>query len=261
MAPAPLGRAALLLATLLVGGLLALFGQSHQTGADLHELFFTWALLALPFALAAAWGALWAVWFVVLNVGMALLCGWLGPDHVVWQVVDGWGRGRATTWLLPCLVNLLAAGGFNLLRGGRLAAAAPLWLVRLLASVGFVYGTWAAIDATTGSVNSDSLGGVFGISAGVDAGTATLALWALIVSAIAARTWQRRRDVFPMALVAASAIAVSTAWLAHAVRLDGAGSLFLLALWLIAASTGAGLLLMHWVRAWRIAPLAEGAAA
>ena len=46
------GRGALMLATLLTGGLLALFGQSYQTGADVHELFFTWAALALPFALA-----------------------------------------------------------------------------------------------------------------------------------------------------------------------------------------------------------------
>src|SRR5437870_1376647 len=35
------GQAALMLATLLIGGLLALFGQSYQTGADVYELFFT----------------------------------------------------------------------------------------------------------------------------------------------------------------------------------------------------------------------------
>ncbi|MES3013033.1 MAG: DUF2157 domain-containing protein, partial [Pseudomonadota bacterium] len=41
--PALPGQGALILATLLTGGLLALFGQSYQTGADVYELFFTWA--------------------------------------------------------------------------------------------------------------------------------------------------------------------------------------------------------------------------
>src|SRR5688572_11358429 len=71
------GRASLVLAILLTGGLLALFGQTYQTGADVFELFFYWALLALPFALAASSGAAWAVWWVVLNVALALYCGWL----------------------------------------------------------------------------------------------------------------------------------------------------------------------------------------
>src|SRR5882757_8172141 len=39
--PRRTGQAALLLATLFTGALLALFGQSYQTGADGHELFFT----------------------------------------------------------------------------------------------------------------------------------------------------------------------------------------------------------------------------
>ena len=35
--------------------LLALFGQTYQTGADVYELFLTWALLGLPLAVAAQW--------------------------------------------------------------------------------------------------------------------------------------------------------------------------------------------------------------
>ena len=70
----------MLLAVLFTGALLALFGQTYQTGADLHELFFTWAALALPFALAAVSGAVWALWWCVLNVGLGLLAvrsGWI----------------------------------------------------------------------------------------------------------------------------------------------------------------------------------------
>src|SRR5688572_21097573 len=42
------GKAALLVASLATGGLLALFGQTYQTGADTFELFASWAALILP---------------------------------------------------------------------------------------------------------------------------------------------------------------------------------------------------------------------
>ncbi len=46
------GKAALLLATLLLGVFLALFGQTYQTGADPWQLFANWALLILPWEVA-----------------------------------------------------------------------------------------------------------------------------------------------------------------------------------------------------------------
>lgn len=46
--PPTLRRVALTSASLLVGVLLALFGQVYQTGADTWQLFFTWAVLTLP---------------------------------------------------------------------------------------------------------------------------------------------------------------------------------------------------------------------
>ena len=42
--PASVGRGALFLAFVATGGLLALFGQTYQTGADVYELFLSWAL-------------------------------------------------------------------------------------------------------------------------------------------------------------------------------------------------------------------------
>ena len=243
------GQAALTLATLLIGALLALFGQSYQTGADVHELFFTWAALALPFALAGLSGALWAVWWTVLNLALALLCGWLTPDHFVWRFIAGWGIERSALLMLPCAINLLGAGTCVALRGSRFESTAPPWLARYLASLGFVYGTAAALAVVTNVFD----GG--GASHGSGQGTATLLSFAAISAGIAFTTWTRRRDVFPMALIAASWIAISTAWLANAMRFDDIGSFFVIACWLIAASTASGLLLMHWVRAWRAAPV------
>jgi uncharacterized membrane protein len=243
--PAPVGQAALILATLLTGGLLALFGQSYQTGADVHELFFAWALLALPFALAGLSGALWAVWWAVLNVALALLCGWLGPDHFIWRVIAGWGVGRAALLMLPWALNLLGAGAFLIMRGTRFANAAPLWLVRALASLGFVYGTVAVLMVIVQPAWPREA------APGTGQDAAVLACFVAVCAAIAVATWRARRDVFPMVLISASAIAISTVWLGHTMRMNDIGAFFMIAFWLIAASTGAGLLLMHWVRAWR----------
>ena len=244
--PQAVGQAALLLATLLTGGLLALFGQSYQTGADVHELFFIWALLALPFALAGGTGALWALWWCVLNLALALLCGWVGTEHVVWRVLDGRAIGQPVLLMLPCLINFAAAAGFALIAKTRFGAAAPLWLVRLLTSFGFVYGTVACIGVVVGN-------GLWHerATASSSQSAVVLLLFVALSGATAFITLRRRSDVFNMALLAASWIAISTTWLGHSMRFNDLGSFFLIAFWLIASSTGAGLLLMHWVRTWQ----------
>ncbi|SDL95861.1 Predicted membrane protein [Franzmannia pantelleriensis] len=65
-------RAALTAASLLLGVLLALFGQVYQTGADPWQLFFFWALLMLPWTLVARFDALWILWLGLLNLSLAL---------------------------------------------------------------------------------------------------------------------------------------------------------------------------------------------
>ena len=246
--PQRLGQCALLLATLATGGQLALFGQSYQTGADVYELFFTWAVLTLPFALAALSGAVWATWFGVLNVGLALVCGTLGLDHFFWRVVDGWGWGRSALLMLPCLANLLAAALFLMLGRTRFSDAAPAWLPRLLLTLGIAYGTAAALPIVSGSVWGSAR------AAATGQGTAVLTLYTAISLAIGVATWLRRRDVFPLTLLAGSWITISTAWLAHAIQLRDVGEFFLIAIWLIGSSTTAGFVLMRWLRQWRATP-------
>lgn len=62
----------LLVATLLIGSLLALFGQTYQTGADPWQLFATWALLILPLVLFSKSEVLWLVLASLLNVSLLL---------------------------------------------------------------------------------------------------------------------------------------------------------------------------------------------
>jgi len=88
------GKAALLLAAFLVGALLALVGQTYQTGADTFELFAVWALAILPWALAGRLPALWLFWLLLVNTATALY--WetfrgafgilFSPDNLFWTL-------------------------------------------------------------------------------------------------------------------------------------------------------------------------------
>lgn len=94
--------AALLLAMLALGGLLAFVGQTYQTGADAWQLFATWAVLALPWALAARRDGLWAAWLLIAGLGLALWAGdaLLNPLGSVFALAG-------QHWITPLLWALL----------------------------------------------------------------------------------------------------------------------------------------------------------
>lgn len=65
-------RACLLIAFLSVGALMALFGQTYQTGADPWQLFFNWALVTFPWVLVSRFNVLWLLWLGLLNLSVSL---------------------------------------------------------------------------------------------------------------------------------------------------------------------------------------------
>jgi uncharacterized membrane protein len=66
------GKAALFAATLLLGALLALVGQTYQTGADPWQLFATWAVMLLPWVAIGRFSALLLFWVALVNVSLIL---------------------------------------------------------------------------------------------------------------------------------------------------------------------------------------------
>lgn len=86
------GKATLLFAALLTGALLALVGQTYQTGADTFELFAAWAAAILAWVVVARFPALWVVWLALVNLAVSLyflsrglLWGMLfAPEKLVW---------------------------------------------------------------------------------------------------------------------------------------------------------------------------------
>lgn len=252
--PGALGRAALILATLLTGALLALLGQSYQTGADLYELFLTWAALSLPFAIAGRSGAQWATWWSILNVALMLYCGWLDTNHIIWWWPWDGRIGRSVMLFVGCVVDLAGAAIFYYLGRTRFAEQAPRWLIRMVTTMGFLFGTVACIAAITQSGRM-----WLGLSEMAGQDVAVVVAFAIICAVIAAATLRSRSDVFPMALIAASWIAISTAIVVRHAFYGDMALLFVVAAWLIATSTASGFLLMHWVRAWRVGGETSGA--
>jgi uncharacterized membrane protein len=72
------GQLALSVAAVLVGALLAVFGQTYQTGADPFELFLTWAVLIVPWTIAARFEPLYLLHSVVLGTGLVMAWHQLG---------------------------------------------------------------------------------------------------------------------------------------------------------------------------------------
>jgi uncharacterized membrane protein len=235
--PAVMGRAALFLAFIVAGALLALFGQTYQTGADVYELFLSWALLALPIVFLARWSVVTAAWVLVFDIALALYCGWQPAGGLLWVMFAG--------WRLPVADLLLAAATLNVMMW--LAAelwrpeAIPGWVRRLLVTCAFAFGTWAGIFAV---IDADS-------PSGATASAWNLPLLAILMAGVSAYSLRRREDVYPLAVVLAAFTFVTLVWIATSLRWNDAGGFFVLALWLIICSTIGGRLLMTLMRRWR----------
>ncbi len=114
-------QVALTFAAVLLGPLLAVYGQVYQTGADPWMLFAVWALLALPFAAGARWTPLWVLLVAVANVAL-----WQWWDDFVW---------REGEWevLAHAALTGVAWAAFETL-GARLEGAKGRWAPRVLAA-------------------------------------------------------------------------------------------------------------------------------
>lgn len=128
--PALSGQIALFSASVLVGPLFALYGQTYQTGADPYGLFLTWALLILPWATVARFGANWVLVLLLLDVALGLYFAQILAPRTMDQAL-----------VYPLLVATLHAVA-SILWEMQLRRTAPLiaehWALRVIAVLGFV---------------------------------------------------------------------------------------------------------------------------
>ena len=245
--PRPLGRYALLAAFILVGAPLALFGQTYQTGANVYELFLTWAVLGVPLVIAGQWNALWAAWILVLNLALGLFCGLRPETGAFWMLFSG-GWATPSLLLIAMLVNLALWAFAELLHARviglkSLTSLADNSLRRLLLASAIVFAIWGASLA------------IFGFGAYPQHRDGWSILWVFAALAgIGFYTWRRRTDVFPLALVAASVILLVMFFiLQHGStgETDFMGMALGVAAWLVISSSAAARVILTLMRSWR----------
>lgn len=214
----PAGKAALLTVTLLTGALLALVGQTYQTGADTFELFAAWAAAILPWALVARFPLLWIVWVALVNVAMVLYVATVGQ---VWGVMF---YENEVLWMLFAF-NTAALAVWEALAAAGLTWLRERWAARLLAVAGGWMATYLAVNAIF-EHRSVSYWGFIGWLA-----------WMVVAYVIYRR---RVKDVFVLAGGVLSLIFVVAALLGKALRFSDAGAFLLTGLVVIAMSAAGG---------------------
>jgi uncharacterized membrane protein len=219
------GKLALLLAVFLTGALLALLGQTYQTGADLYELFLTWTALTVPWAIACRWEPCWALWLLIANFAAALyaerashgLFGLLSPSL------------GFTPWAIPFLLNIVAYVAADMLSRGKRWGFGARWLPRALAAAAMLFGTLIMILRITRLRGFEDSPWVV---------ASEVLLFVAVSVGLFVYAHRRRDDLFPFAALGLAWVVVTATFLGRMLEEQHAGSwaLVLIALYVIAAS-------------------------
>lgn len=86
---------------LLTGGLLALVGQTYQTGADPWQLFAIWSLLIIPWAIISRASSLWILWVALINLSLYL---YTDINHGLFGLILS---DNNTAWMFSLLNSVL----------------------------------------------------------------------------------------------------------------------------------------------------------
>jgi len=219
-------QSALFGAALCTGALLALIGQTYQTGADIWELFAAWTALMLPFVLLARALATWLLCLLVSNLWMARM---LLQDGVLWQIGVQDEAVQLALWLALNTLWWLAAW-----RGGRWMLNTPgRHLERTSAALALAGLAGGAIVGVFRSEGQERLAGF-------------VVYVPLFIAVVAAGFWyyrHRRLDIVMLGIGGVASVAVATGVLLRILLVDDgryvdrlAFSLFVTAAFVLAAS-------------------------
>lgn len=213
------GKVTLMIAAVFVGVLLALVGQTYQTGADTFELFGVWCVLILPWAVISRFDVLWIFWLLLLNTAVILYYDTFGGIFGVLFGVE------QMLWLLFGVnTSALMVWEWMVVRG-RSSRRSVRWITRLLATV------------SGGLITALAILGIFGESEWISwLGPLLWLLWM-----VCAYYWYRNidLDVYVLAIGVLSAVAVVNVVLGRLLfegGLDETGGMFLMSLSVIGLS-------------------------
>lgn len=133
----------LIVAFAATGGILALLGQTFQTGADPWQLFAAWAIATLPFAIASRSDALWMPWSLVAMTAVQL---WLHQTSGRSFTTPTSSTSVYLSWIMSAGLILALLPGNN----GRSELGTSRWSFRFAAALGFIAITGTALSGLFG---------------------------------------------------------------------------------------------------------------
>jgi uncharacterized membrane protein len=218
------GKVSLLFATICLGVLLALYGQTYQTGADPWQLFFSWAMLMLPWAIIGRFSAIWIVWIALLNTSLILYYQTFGG--ILWLMS---GSETGVLWL-TFILNTLLLVAWELLAAIR-HWLSERWALRLLATAGGVPLTWLVLRSIFVYDDGNFLSALPALAA------LAWVIWLAVMYVVYRRI---KPDLFMLAGCCLSGITVIISYLGKHLLEDGsAGSFLVLALLVVGMGAGA----------------------
>ncbi len=225
-------KVSLLSASIFLGVLLALYGITYQTGADTWQLFFTWAMLILPWVIIGRFPALWVVWLVLLNITIILY------QSTFLSSFSFFYNDDANLTGMLFIFNTLALLIWELL-SGKLVWLKGQWATRLLALSGGVSITWLVIDTIFKVFEGQNLLLVF--------------IWIVWMISLYFVYKNIRRDLFMLSGIALSGIIVTATFLLKVIFEEGMdiGSLFVAAVLIVGMGAGAAFWLRNIQRGWK----------
>ena len=211
-------KVSLLVGSILIGVLLALYGQTYQTGADPWQLFFSWALLILPWALLGRFAAIWLVWILLGNLSLVLYHQTM--RSAFWFMFDS---ETGLLWLLFIFNSIaLVVWEFSIRYYQWLSAR---WAVRILATASGTSISWLVMMAIFESSSN---------------GFTSILVWLAWMSLFYLTYRKFRPDLFMLAGMCLSGTLIIVSFLTHVIIDDfEAGGFLLIAMALIGIGSGA----------------------
>ena len=193
------GKITLTVAGVLIGALLAVYGQIYQTGADVYTLFLGWTLLMAGLVFVSRFTPMWFIWILLVNT--TLLLYWdqmVEYDSPIFNAIYLWGF----------VINGLFILAWELFSRGT-DWLVSRWTPRVLSLIVFYALTAPAVLVVAGEWGRDPF-------------ILSMAILFVIVNPIVIYVYsQKNLDLFMLTLSAISLMTVFTTWAGN--LLDGLG--------------------------------------
>lgn len=173
-------------ASILVGVLIAVFGQIYQTGANAYDFFLGWTLLIAIWVFVSNFAAMWLVFIVLINTTFVLYTE---------QVASDWGSVQVLFTLF--VINLVFLAASHLVHFVSKTFKAPFWFTAILGVAAVSISTMASIIGIWDEMQYNWVVETFLLTGA--------AYTAGLVYAV------RTKSVFYMAIIPFSLIVISTA--------------------------------------------------